>query len=109
MFCDTPALVFCALSAILVIVHKGYNKKGQVIIMENFVIDTNVVEETHPILGDTYTFANGQGHTDNACVLWLNVCVEGHKLFSCTVVPNSVNMFTYDGGRVTSVWDLVRA
>lgn len=77
--------------------------------MANLIIDSNIVEETHPILGDTYTFANGQGHTDNASVLWLNVCLEGHKMFSCTVVPNSVDMFAYDGERITDVWDLVRA
>lgn len=77
--------------------------------MANFVIDSNVVNETHPILGDSYTYANGEGHTDNAHVLWLDVCIEGHKMFYCTVVPDSVNMFTYDGERITSVWDLVRA
>lgn len=78
--------------------------------MAKFVIDANMVEESHPILGDTYTYANGHGHTDNAIVIWLDVCFEGRKMFSCTVVPDSVNVFTYDDGeRVTSVWDLVRA
>ena len=77
--------------------------------MANFIIDSNVVNETHPILGDSYTYANGVGHTDNARVLWLDVCIEGHKMFTCNVVHNLVNMFTYDGERTTSVWDLVRA
>lgn len=77
--------------------------------MANFIIDCNTVAEAHPILGDTYTYANGEGHTDNARVLWLDVCVEGRKMFNCTVVPDSVNMFAYDGEYVTSVWDLVRA
>ena len=77
--------------------------------MTKFVIDSNVVNETRPILGDSYTYANGEGHIDNARVFWLDVCFEGHKMFSCTVVPDSVNMFTYDGERITSVWDLVRA
>lgn len=80
-----------------------------VIMMVNFVIDSNVVNETHPILGNSYTYADGAGHTDNAHVLWLDVCIMGRKMFSCTVVHNSVNMFTYDGERTTSVWDLVRA
>lgn len=77
--------------------------------MAKFVIDSNTVEKAHPFLDDSYTYANGEGHTDNARVLWMDVCIEGHKIFSCTVVPDSVNMFTYDGERVTSVWDLVRA
>ena len=33
MFCDTPVLVFYTMFAILVIVRKGYNEKGMVIIM----------------------------------------------------------------------------
>lgn len=77
--------------------------------MANFVIDTNVVEEAHPILGNAYIYANGEGHTDNALVLWFDVCIEGRKMFYCTVVPDSLDMFTYDGERITSVWDLVRA
>ena len=78
--------------------------------MANFIIDSNVVNETHPILGDYYTYANGNGHTDNARVIWLDVCFEGRKMFSCTVVHNSVNVFTYDDGeRITDVWDLVHA
>ena len=77
--------------------------------MANFVIDSNVVNETRPILGDSYTYVYGEGHTDNARVFWLDVCIEGRKMFTCTVVPDSVNMLTYDGERVTSVWDLVRA
>ena len=78
--------------------------------MANFIIESPVVNETHPILGDYYTYANGNGHTDNALVIWLDVCFEGSKMFSCTVVHNSVNVFTYDDGeRITDVWDLVRA
>ena len=77
--------------------------------MANFVIDSNTVEKAHPALGNVYTYANGEGHTDNARVIWLDVCFEGRKMFSCTVVHNSVNVFTYDGERVTSVWELVRA
>lgn len=77
--------------------------------MANFVIDSNVVNEADPILGDYYTYAYGEGHTDNARVFWLDVCIEGHKVFTCTVVHNSANMLTYDGEYTTSVWDLVRA
>lgn len=77
--------------------------------MAKFIIDSNVVNETHPILGNVYMYANGEGHTDNALVLWLDMCIDGRKKFGCTVVPDSVDMFTYDGERVTSVWDLVRA
>ena len=77
--------------------------------MANFVIDSNVVNETHPILGDSYTYVYGEGHTDNARVFWLDVCIEGCKMFTCTVVHNSVNMLTYDGEYIASVWDLVRA
>ena len=77
--------------------------------MANFIIDSNVVSEKHPILGDSYTYASGYGHTDNARVFWLDVCIVGRKMFTCTVVPDSVNVFTYDGECVTSVWDLVRA
>ena len=88
---------------------QGIQQKGQVIIMANFVIDSNVVEETHPIFGDSYTYANGEGHTDNARVLWMDVCIEGHKMFVCTVAHNSVNLVNYDGDIITDVWDLVRA
>ena len=77
--------------------------------MANFVIDSNVVNETCPVLGDYYTYAYGEGRTDNARVFWLDVCVDGRKVFTCTVVPDSVSMLTYDGEYITSVWDLVRA
>ncbi len=46
--------------------------------MANFVIDSNVVNEAHPFLDDSYTYANGEGHTDNARVLWMDVCIEGY-------------------------------
>ena len=77
--------------------------------MVNFVIDTNLVEEVRPLLGNVYIYANGEGHTDNALVLWLDMCIDGRKKFGCTVVPDSVNLFTYDGDIITDVWDLVRA
>lgn len=77
--------------------------------MANFIIDSNTVEKAHHALGDVYTYANGEGHTDNARVLWMDVCIEDRKMFVCTVAHNSVNLFTYDGDVITDVWDLVRA
>ena len=73
-----------------------------------FVVDSNVVAEEHPLLSDVYTFAEGHGHTDNARVVWTCLSLDGRKMFHCLVVHNSVNMFTYDGGRVGDVWELVR-
>ena len=73
-----------------------------------FVVDSNVVAEEHPLLCDVYMFAVGCGHTGNARVFWSCVRVYGRKVFHCIVVHDSVNMFTYDGGRVGDVWELVR-